>query len=103
MHRGKHITHPTIRNYSNIINDAKYIKLEIIKKEILPTQESVCVIKTFWIKIIQRKWKQIYSKRMLLLIKFKNYRNLLNREINGKYPNGLKLRDYPEFKLNLKI
>jgi len=101
IYRTSIIEHPTIRNYSNIINNAKYLKLEILKLEILPTQECVCVIKTFWLKIIQRKWKKIYKERMILLIKLKNYRNLLKRELNGKYPNGLGLRNFPEFKLNL--
>lgn len=55
--------HPTIRNYHNIISRPNYIKPEIGQYIILPTQEAVAVLKTFWIRIIQRKWKKVFKER----------------------------------------
>ena len=92
-------SHPTIRNYYNIVNKSNYIKVNIIEIETLPTQEVVCIIKTFWIKIIQRKWKKVYKERNLLLQKMKNPLNLMKRECSGKF--HIKIRNYPEFKLTL--
>ena len=49
--------HPTIRNYYNIVSNPHYIQPEIGQHIILPTLEAVAVLKTFWIRIIQRKYK----------------------------------------------
>ena len=76
--------HSTIRNYNNIIKQENYIKLDIVEKNILETGEITAIIKTFWIKIIQRKWKKYYS---LLVEKIKFNKNIKNRikiELNGK-------------------
>jgi hypothetical protein len=66
------ISHPTIRNYKHIISRPIYIQLQIAKVMYLAGQECVAVIKTIWIKIIQRKWKTIYKQRQNIL----NIRNL---------------------------
>jgi hypothetical protein len=55
--------HPTIRNYHTIISKQNYIKPEIGQYIILPTQEAVAILKTFWIRIIQRKWKKVFQER----------------------------------------
>ena len=55
--------HPTIRNYHNIISNPNYIKPEIGEYIILPTQEAVAILKTFWLRIIQRKWKKVFQER----------------------------------------
>lgn len=81
--------HPTIRNYHNIIENNNYYKIDIVESEVLPTLETVCVIKTFWIKLIQRKWKKIYKQRMEILAKIKNPKILMKREYYGKFPIGL--------------
>jgi hypothetical protein len=54
--------HLLIRNYDNIIKKPNYIKPEIAQCIKLPTLEIIAVIKTIWIKIIQRKWKNICKK-----------------------------------------
>ena len=82
-------SHPTIRNYHNIVSNPTFFKIEIIESEVLPTLETICVIKTFWIKLIQRKWKKIYKARIDMLAKIKNPRNLMLREYSGKFPIGL--------------
>lgn len=76
--------HPFIRNYSNIVHSENYIKIDIVKTEILNGREEVAYIKTFWIKIFQRKWKKEYKKRQKIIRTLSNPKYLLKREINGK-------------------
>jgi hypothetical protein len=44
----------------------------------LATGETVCVIKTFWLKIIQRTWKKVFKERRRML------KNIYLRQIRGK-------------------
>ena len=61
--------HPTIRNYHNIISKPNYIKQEIGEYIILPTQEAIAILKTFWIRIIQKKWKKVFQERKNIIRK----------------------------------
>lgn len=42
------------------------------------------VLKTFWLKIIQRKWKNIMKKRKEIINQRKMLKNIYLRQINGK-------------------
>lgn len=76
--------HPTIRNYNNIIKSENYIKLNIIEKIELDSGEIIAIIKTFWIKIFQRKWKKYYSE-LIKKIKYNKYiKNRIKIELTGK-------------------
>ena len=77
--------HPNIRNYNNIIRNNKYYKLDIAKTILLQSGESVCYFKTFWLKIFQRKYKKYYRQLIKIINKRKNIRNLLNKELTGKW------------------
>lgn len=79
-------SHPTIRNYTNIVTNSNYIKPEIGLYIILPTQESIAILKTFWIRIIQKKWKKVYKERQNIIKKRCNYNNLSFRELTGRWP-----------------
>jgi hypothetical protein len=76
--------HPTIRNYLNIIKRENYIKIDIVETKTLDTLEEVGYIKTFWLKILQRKWKSIFQKRKERVKQLSNPKHLLKREIRGK-------------------
>ena len=76
--------HPIIRNYNNIISDKNNIKIEIIQIIKMPGNEYTAIIKTIWLKILQRKWKKYYKNLILKLVKSKNIYNLRKREITGK-------------------
>lgn len=90
------LSHPHIRNYRNIARN--FIRLEIIKLDMLYSGELVCTFHTFWIKIIQRKWKKIYNERKIILNYRKKINNMRDKELIGKY----KLYNhYPEFKLGI--
>ena len=83
--------HPFIRkhliykNYKNIIVRENYIKPEIALCIYLPTNECVAILKTFWLKIIQRKWKNIIKQRICIIQKRSNLNALKHRELLGKW------------------
>jgi len=78
--------HPTIRNYHNIVSRPNYIQPEIGEYIILPTFEAVAILKTFWLRIIQRTWKNIYKKRKTVIQRRSNPCSIFTRETNGKWP-----------------
>ena len=83
--------HPCIRkhliykNYKNIIVRENYIKPEIALCIYLPTNECIAILKTFWLKIIQRKWKNIIKQRNYIIQKRCNLNELKHRELLGRW------------------
>lgn len=71
-------SHPIIRNWENIIPS---YKVEIVERYDVD-EYTICVPKTFWLKLIQRKWKKYYHK---MLSRRKNPKNLIKRQIYGKW------------------
>ena len=59
-HRSIPKTHPIITNYSHITKNK--LHLDITENIILSGGEKVSIIKTIWIRIIQRKWKRVYRE-----------------------------------------
>ena len=76
-------SHPTIRNYSQIVESDKYLKPEIAEVIELATGEYVCILKTFWLRLIQRKWKKIYKRRMEIVRKRMNPNNFMHFQRTG--------------------
>jgi len=72
--------HPTIRNYKNIVLNPNYIKPEIGEYIILPTQETIAILKTFWLRIIQKKWKKVFKERKYIISQHYNFSNLFIKE-----------------------
>lgn len=87
MSRRRQITpHEFIRNYYNMISSPNYIKPEIGENIYLESGHCVCIIKTVWLKIIQRAWKKIYKLRMDIIKKRTNIESLKHRKMTGKWP-----------------
>ena len=78
--------HKLIRNYHNIIRCANYIKPEIAECINLPTGEHIAIIKTMWIKLIQRKWKNVYAIRKHIIKCRSCPSSLSTRELTGYWP-----------------
>ncbi len=78
--------HNILRNYDNIISRDEYIKPEIAECIILPTQHSVAIIKTIWIKLSQRKWKAVYAERVNIIKRRMLFSSLKTRELTGRWP-----------------
>jgi hypothetical protein len=90
--------------YVNYINKIKFtynLNLEIAECFDLETQERVAIIKTIWIKLIQRTWKNILKKRADLLIQRSHPSTLRYRELYGKWPKESSI--YPTLKGMLKL
>ena len=85
--------HLYIKNYANIIKTENYIKPEIAECIFLPSGHSVCIKKTIWIKLIQRKWKRVFKERQRVLKSRIQYASLKEREITGLWPKSC--RFYP--------
>ena len=78
--------HTLLRNYNNIIKQPKYLNLEIGKIYYLNGGECVCVVKTFWLKIVQRAWKKVYKRRQQIRQRRSRPDSILYRQFSGKWP-----------------
>jgi hypothetical protein len=96
LHGTLDTTHPTVSNYTAVTN--KYIRLEIIQSDILSGQEEVAYLKTFWLRIVQRRWKKIYKMRKELIKQRSQYKQLKERERTGNWNSHL--RRFPLFNLH---
>ena len=90
-------------NYKDIIDmineeqNLTHYKLDIVKCETLSGLEQVGYIKTFWLKIVQRRWKKVYKERQDLLKKRSSIIALQERQQTGQWPKHL--RQWPKFTL----
>jgi len=48
------------------------------------------ILKTFWLKVIQRTWKRIYIERQKFVSNCKNPTELLYRQLHGKWKGNKK-------------
>lgn len=87
-------SHPVIRNYANILIKKEYISLEIIECVELEGGEHVAIYKTFWLRIIQRKWKRYCESKKKRLAALLQPYGFLMREI------GITLQNPPPHPLN---
>jgi hypothetical protein len=89
-------SHDIYTNYEKIISNNNYIKPEISECIYLNDGHCVAIIKTIWIKLIQRKWKNILKKRENAIRQRCQPKSLQYREETGKWPN--ECYDYPILK-----
>jgi hypothetical protein len=77
-------------NYINSfrITDPSRYRLEIAKCLYLPSCHCISILKTHWLKLIQRTWKKIYKDRKQTLLLRSHPNSLKYREINGRWPNN---------------
>ena len=80
------IPHKTIRNYLNIVQKENYIQPQIALCIELPTGENITIIKTIWIKLIQRAWKRVYKRRQAVIIGRTMIESLNCRRLTGHWP-----------------
>jgi hypothetical protein len=82
-----------VANYLNEINSFYYVQnnnIEIMKLYIdTTTNERKVILKTFWLRIIQRRWKRITRERAEIYKKRCSIQNMKHREIRGKHLYGL--------------
>ena len=80
------LEHKIVRNYVNIVTKNNYITPHIGERIYLTGDECVAIIKTVWLKIVQRCWRRVYKKRMQIIYNIKKDPHyLLRREYNSKW------------------
>jgi len=65
-------------------------KIHIMKLCITDDEIFTVVLKTHWLRLIQRHWKKVYSEKKRFMSCRCNVRNLHTRELCGKFPVGLR-------------
>lgn len=66
-------------------------KIEIMKLLVLEDGTYSVIMKTHWIRLIQRHWRSVLKTRKEIIKGRMNPRSLLCRETTGKFPPGLRV------------
>ena len=62
------------------------VKIQIMKLNIEPTTKwHNVILKTYWIRIIQRTWKRVFRERQNALLKRRTCQNIRYFELHGKH------------------
>lgn len=64
-------------------------KVHIMKLCILEDDTYSVVLKTHWLRLVQRHWRKTYQERKRVIKGRRNLANLRHREVCGRWPNGL--------------
>lgn len=82
------VNHNTIRNFENIISNKNNYKVDIVEKIQLEGlfTPTIAIIKTHYLRLIQRKWKSIFKKREEIIKKRMMPHSLKYREMHGVWP-----------------
>jgi hypothetical protein len=81
-------SHPFIRNYKAIVSNENYIKPEIAECVYLLGDECVAILKTFWLRLVQRAWKRVFAERRQVFSQRMRPDSLRHRETMGKWPSS---------------
>ena len=86
-----YLTHLRLKQFdTELIEELQIInphcKIEIAECIYLPSYHCVAILKTFWLRLIQRIWKKIYNDRQTIIKLRSNIYSLRYREINGAWP-----------------
>ena len=89
-----YLTHCRFRkyNYREAERIIQYLqstsKIEIAECIYLPSKHCVSILKTIWLRLIQRRWKKIINERKLIIKKRCNPNSIKYREIHGIWPDN---------------
>lgn len=83
-YRGE-LRHPNIRNYEEIMFSSLCVQPQIVQVVEGPNDYTSCIIKTTYIRQLQRKWKKMYAERQQVLRERMNPMEQVKRQISGKY------------------
>lgn len=75
-----------ITNFECIVSNNDYFQYHIIKPYLLDSYHSIAIIKTYFIRIIQRVWKKLYKKRKEIYNERNKYCNIEYKNTNGEWP-----------------
>ena len=86
IHHPRFRDHPSIRNYGKISDEITFSPQIAHCVELLPGEETVAILKTHWLRLIQKTWKKIFQKRLNVIKLRAKPKNIRYREIYGKWP-----------------
>lgn len=81
------MNHPIIENFWKLHNKKYFCQLNIAKTYETETGELMCILKTFWIRIFQRKFRNYIAKKKKIISMRKNPKQLFYRSIHGRWKN----------------
>ena len=76
------VTHPIIRNFNVIMKKRRSMELNFVVPYTTSDGTTMCVIKTFWLRCFQRKWRE----RLKYIKYFRCFKNLKKRELGINFP-----------------
>lgn len=77
--------------YSSIFQVAGPKKIDIIKIHINSDNVYVSIIKTHWLRLIQRHWRTAFNERKTIIKMRGIPRNIFHFQYKGTYPDGLQI------------
>lgn len=80
------VTNNDYSDFEKIVTNPKYFNAHILQEEELDTGEMICVIKTYYISLLQRKWKKIYKEKQRIINMRKSPNFLMHRQLTGLWP-----------------
>jgi hypothetical protein len=83
---GSRLKHPFIRNYINILDNSATAQVQIAQCIQLDSGEQTAVLKTFYLRIIQRAWKKRFAIRVQMEQRKRIPENILYRVRHGSWP-----------------
>ena len=60
-------------------------QVQIMQVHILEDETCTVIVKTYWLRIIQRHWKKIYKQRNYMIQQRSLPQNIFYNEIHGNY------------------
>lgn len=66
-------------------------ELHVIKITVGRMGEYYAVLKTRWIKLIQKKWRQVFEERQMMMLQRRSISALRARELTGRFPEGMRV------------
>lgn len=67
-----------------------YPNIHILQLDIADDGCYRVIVKTFWLRLIQRTWKRVYAEKMVTIRRRGSISALRYSEIHGRYPDGLR-------------
>lgn len=86
IHGAIALNHPIIRNYKNYVAHPNHIQPQIVETITHDNGYTTAIIKTHYLRLLQRKWKKIVAQRKETIKHRKNPKALYHRSIYGKWP-----------------
>ena len=88
IHGSYESEHPHIRNYKSYSTHINHIGPQIIEVVEGPHDYTTAVIKTHYLRLLQRKWKKVVAERKMIIALRKQPKAIMYRRTHGKWPSN---------------